>query len=85
MKLSHYQRESVTQKKTAAGWLYDGTPPHGFNLNGKGLAVISSSLVSDIQANTRNTKFNSTSGLVPLSPVPVPYTTCHGNGLGARN
>ena len=45
----HDQRESVTQNKTDAEWLYDSTPTSVFTLNDQVLAVISTSLVSAIQ------------------------------------
>ena len=69
MALSHYQHESVTRKKTAAGWLDGGTPPSGFNLNDQGHAFIITSLVSAIKENISNSIFNSTSGLFSLPPL----------------
>ena len=69
MELSCDQRESVTQEKTAVGFLDVGTPPPGFTLNDKGRAMISTPLVRSIQENTSNYKFNSNYGLVPLTPL----------------
>ena len=40
--------------------------------NKQGSPMLSTYLVSDINTNTRNYKFTSTSGLVPLSSLPVP-------------
>ena len=51
MELSCDQRESVTQEKTAIGFLDVGTPPPGFKLNDKGRAMISTPLVRSIQEN----------------------------------
>ena len=72
MRLSSNQRESGTQSKTDAGYLDDSTPPYSFIFNEKGYDLISNFIVSDIQANIINTNFTSTSGLVPLHPVPGP-------------
>ena len=66
---------SVTWKNTSAKWFDGGTPPSGFNLYEKGLSVISTSLVSAIQANILNYRFTSTSGLVQLPPLPGPTPT----------
>ena len=72
MELYQDQHESVTQKKTTAGWLDVGTPPSGFNINDKICAAISTYLFSAIQENVSNTNFTSNYGLVPLPPVPGP-------------
>ena len=72
MEIYQDQHESVTQKKTTAGWLDAGTPPSGFNINDKICAAISTYLFSAIQENVSNTNFTSNYGLVPLPPVPGP-------------
>ena len=66
------QRESVTQKNTAAVWMDGSTLPSRFTLNDQIHSVIITYLVSDIQYNISNTKFTSTYGLVPLPPVTGP-------------
>ena len=70
MTVSCDQCKPVTRKNTAAGWLDGGTTTYGSNLNEKGRATISTSLVSDIQSNISNSIFNYTSLLVPLPQLP---------------
>ena len=72
MALSRDQRESVTWKKTDAGWFYGVTPPYRLTLNEKKFSVINTSLISAIHENISNSKFNSTSGLFPLPTLPGP-------------
>ena len=69
--MAHYnnQCESVTHNKSDIGWLYGGTPPYVFTHNKQLCAMISTSLVSEIQSNTSKNKFAYTSGLVILPSV----------------